>query len=691
MRKMESGAELDYSLEQFWKRKLGVRNLRGALERPGWSGDESGLVTFLEAPLSHSAELTDTLPEESSIILVSAPGAVGKSTLARQISAATGAVYIDLAKAAPVGGDTISGGLAKTGLYQAWQAGEVALLIDGLDEARLRVTQEAFEAFLQDVADISKARQLPTVLFGRTGAVQDAWLILADQQVSTSILEIGFYDANAAKDFAMAVVAKDNPDRSHRTVEAEAVSLLLNRIREQTKTDGDRFAGYAPVLQAVARRVSAEKNVASLLAEVRQGSQPITLQSVVWSILDREHNKLSSLQFQDETLREKLYNRDEQLARLSARVFGHNPPDLPPMSAKDLETYNGALQSWVPDHPFLNGARDASSAVFDAVIVASGLKDNRLRETVLQRELHRGSAANPFLAEFYLSKDNAEADYVPSEHIGILYSSVRARLSLADTANLTIEGGEDDDGNAILEADVEITLMRGDRPEEQTRKITLLTDQTGTFRLGSYIGGMSLDIPLSKVEIGPGPEATVFAPINIQCDELIITAGRLFVEASQDKAQSVVYLAANKFLATQPMSPPILRGNVQLSVIWPGANSFPWTNFATTPIEPADPRIKEGLHRFRKFVTSFRSHSKGELARYSAKLEHKRMTKGLGQAILDHMKDTGIMTKRSANDPMYIMDADKLGDISGATYAQAMAFQFNDKTIEFVRQAVKSE
>jgi hypothetical protein len=47
----------------------------------------------------------------------------------------------------------------------------VGILIDALDEARLRVTQEAFEAFLRDVDQLSR-RSMPTVLFGRTGAIR---------------------------------------------------------------------------------------------------------------------------------------------------------------------------------------------------------------------------------------------------------------------------------------------------------------------------------------------------------------------------------------------------------------------------------------------------------------------------------------------------------------------------------------
>ena len=137
---------------------------------------------------------------QSSIILVSAPGAVGKSTLARQIAFATRSLYVDLATADPVGANTLSGGLAKSGLYEAWQSGSLAMLIDGLDEARLRVTQEAFEAFLSDVVEISAGRAVPTVLLGRTGAVQDAWLFLTDQcGDGIAVLEIGYYEPGGVR------------------------------------------------------------------------------------------------------------------------------------------------------------------------------------------------------------------------------------------------------------------------------------------------------------------------------------------------------------------------------------------------------------------------------------------------------------------------------------------------------------
>ena len=212
---------------------------------------------------------------------MSAPGAVGKSTLARQIAFRTGSIYLDLAAAGPVGDNTLSGGLFQSRLAQNWQEGSIALLIDGLDEARLRVTQEAFEAFLHDVARLSRDRELPTVLFGRTRAIEDAWLELYGQAVESALFEIGYYGPPQAIAFAEDLVRHLRPNDVHMRVRLTAAELLLSGLRQQTEQDGDRFAGYAPVLAAVADRVTSESNPGALVSGIKSGSKSVTLQSVV--------------------------------------------------------------------------------------------------------------------------------------------------------------------------------------------------------------------------------------------------------------------------------------------------------------------------------------------------------------------------------------------------------------------------
>jgi hypothetical protein len=677
-----------YTIKDFWKVRLPVSRQASRSFIPGWSVISDGLASFEEAPLTLSAELSsDGDPLTSSILLISAPGAVGKSTLAKQIAFETGAIYVDLVEADPVGGNSVSGGLLKSELYSQWQANTTTLLIDGLDEARLRVTQEAFESFLTDIAQLSNKRPLPTVLFGRTGAIQDAWLFLSDGLGKSEVLEIGYYNTETALNFADARIRALRPESPHASVERTAAKLLLEKLRSQTTVDGDRFAGYAPVLQAVAARVAAEENASALVAKIEKGAQPVTLHGVVNSILERERSKLEGLKFEDEKIKQILYRPEEQLDRLVARVYGLAPPDMPRMRPADVQTYSTVLDTWVGEHPFLNGGREASSAVFDAIITVQALKAAASAEVAVERELRKGAAANPFVSEFYAPENSAREDlHIPSEHIGIVYASFRARLSLGDSANLVVEGSDAEEEEA-LRAEVEITLAR--RDSDRPRVLQFTTEQTGVLRLGAYIEDIDLSVPYSKVEMGPGPETLLVAPVSIQCDALIISSDKIIVESpATAQGDTPVFLEANTLDGARIVSIPIVRGNSSLAVAWPGARNHPWTSFATEPAPVDDPRLDEALRRFRKIVIAFRSHSKGNLARYQHKIEHARMTKGAGQAVLNHLIDEHILSLKA---PMYFLDPVRLGEAAGATYADCMARRFQPKTIEFVRKAIESE
>lgn len=673
-----------YTLDGFWKPRLeGLKRDEPNLTK-GWTLLDRTLPTFTEAPLHLNEALSLSEAGTASILLISAPGAVGKTTLAKEIAAETGAVYIDLAQADPVGGNTISGGLAKSGLYDAWRADTTTLLIDGLDEARIRVTQEAFEAFLQDIAQLARGRRLPVILFGRTGAIQDSWIPLAEQDAPCAVLEIGFYDTNASIAFATAYLRAKKPDSPHFDVELQAVKLLLDRLRGEAASDGDRFSGYAPVLQAVVERVLLEDNPASLIAQIEKGQRPVTLQTVVSAILERERSKLETLPLQEDGAMSRLYSAKEQLSRLVARVYDLPPPAPPSLSSDDAQMYTAALETWVPEHPFLDGGRKPSSAVFEAVIAAEALRTAQSASSAVARELARGSAANPFLSEFYFPESATTVPQIPAEHIGVVYASLRARLTIGDHASLQIEGAEDGHDEEALRAEVEIFVSRSDASEP--RVLNFETEQVGVIKLGKYIEDAEVFAPLATVEIGTGSEALLVAPVSVQCQQLKISCDKLIVEGGRDSDAVDVFLEADSIessLTTQPY----LRSKAKLSVAWPAARAHPWTAFATEPTTAGNPLVDEGLRRLRKFITAFRSHSRGELARYRKKIEHERMTKGTGAKVLKALIDNEVLTLRNA---MYILDPTRLGEATGATYGQAVARQFNDKTAAFIKSAIEA-
>ncbi len=673
-----------YTIENFWRPRLkGLSQSTEALVR-GWSYCGAGCDSFVEAPLGLCAEMSTSIRvEESPLILVSAPGAVGKSTLAKQISFECEAIYLDLAAAEPVGGNTISGGILKSKLPELWTAGKVAIMIDGLDEARLRVTQEAYEAFLVDIAELARDRDVPTVLFGRTGAVQDAFLVFAVNDIEVPVLEIGYYDFSKAVEFAMAHIRIVRPDRANEDTERRAVSGLINGLSQQTENDGKRFAGYAPVLQAVAGSVGQASNPKLLVSALERGDVPMSLGGITSAILDRERSKLERLSFSDQSLSEKLYTSDEQLHRLAAKIYRANPPCVPRMTPRDAEIYDSALKTWVDEHPFLDGNGKPSSAVFGAAISAWAMqsREERLEDQALHIELERGVAANPFFTEFYKPRTEGDSSiFIPAAHIGVFYNSLRAGLSLGDSASLIIDDDEEALEEEALRAEIEITLSR--REVEQPRTWTFSTDLTRVILLGPYIEDVAVSAKYATVDVGSGAETTFVAPVTIQCGKLQLGSERVVVEQPVGKKISDVFLEAVQFVGNKITMVPTIRGEAKLSVSWPGSRAHPWTAFSSDPTQVVDPREEEALRRFRKFIISFRSHSKGSLRRFKDKLEHSRMTKGSGRAVLEALKENSIILSVGF---MYELDPGALLVTAGASYHDCVRRKYGEKTILFVR------
>jgi hypothetical protein len=526
---------------------------------------------------------------------------------------------------------------------------------------------------------MSKGRRVPTVLFGRTGAVQDAWIVCSSQQ-DIPVLEIGYYDQDRALAFARSRLESYDPNNPHIEACAHAIYLLINGLRKDTGRDGDRFAGYAPVIEAVVDRVVASGNPSTLIAQLKKGDRPVTLKSVVSAIMIREQQKLSSITLEERSLSEKLYLPDEQLARIGARLYGGAAPQLISMSAQDTQTYSSALETWVPEHPFLDGSNKPSSAVFAAVITAAALQHQAIAPTALAAELVKGAASNPFLSEFYFSQ--RDDSFLPPEHVGIVYSSIRARLSLGDSASLLVDGFEEGSDEEILRSEVEIATVRADGVNNRVLRFS--SDQAGILKLGSHIQDVEINIAHGHVEMGGEKEVVFVAPVSIQSESVSINAEKMVLEKSSNLKDSAIFIESKQANVSMIRSVPILNG-VTLSVAWPGSLAHPWTNFSTNPTESADTRLEEALRRFRKFVIAFRSHSKGSLKRFRDKLDHERMTKGPGRAVLDHMLKVGVVT---LDGEMYTLHPQELASQADATYLACVSRKYSERTLQFVKAAI---
>src|ERR1700734_1111204 len=132
---------------------------------------------------------------------------------------------------------------------------------------------------------------------------------------------------------------------------------------------------------------------------------------------------------------------------------------------------------------------------------------------------------------------------------------------------------------------------------------------------------------------GNGGALMLEAPTYILADSLTLSGTELFVRPSRGAKQptsdaDVVLIASDALLiGGLEHKRATLAPGVSLSVTWPGAKAYPWTDFAIEPFQKGDADISPAFRRLRKIVVSFRSHSRGALMRLAAKIEHRRMVK----------------------------------------------------------------
>jgi hypothetical protein len=160
----------------------------------------------------------------------------------------------------------------------------------------------------------------------------------------------------------------------------------------------------------------------------------------------------------------------------------------------------------------------------------------------------------------------------------------------------------------------------------QLKEATVIT--RGVVKLGGVV---------DDFEIGPA--------VDIRCGKLEIHSTGLVVRGgatSSGEFDAVVMDAVT--CESQVLRKPRVRG--ALSVFWPGAQDYPWNEFAGISADDGTDsgKMHEVRRRFHRIVMTLRSHSKGSLARFKDKVEHRRVLRNeVGRALLAQLLDDGIM------------------------------------------------
>ena len=665
------------------------------------------------------------------IIIVSAPGAVGKSTLSRSIAAEKDAMLYDLADARPVGGASLSGTLFNAlggensdQFAEYLKEGFQFVIVDALDEGRIRVTQDAFLSFLEDIrSQAQDAKQICFVLLGRTQIAEEAWLTLDGDTSGARLLEIEPFSRLQAEDYINGRVE----DVTRTPVFDECRDLIFQQLAFSTgNSDSDEsreFLHYPPVLDVIVELLEGEPNLQSLRNDLQAqpesfGTESLDLlENVIARILEREQKekflptiiskfgeRAQSVAYADW---DELYSPDEQAQRLVGEVLdlpvANTPSSLPP-ELKD--EYEEAVRELLLLHPFLQRKDRPANSVFQSYLYARALRGDFgdevcLRATSELLRLERLSLRTRMLAEFYFSGDPTCPDAIQKiapEHLGILYDSLLSSETTRSHLRLTVDGTAATDMPLSedleqVEGDFEfVTISSEGQVQGEPRLIPFLM-QIGSDSHISFtrtIRNCNITLPCT-IELGSssarefelGPAVFINAGKLRFASESLKVGGRRRPRPDEEDEGNVILEALECDYAALINRPTVYEAD-RFFVSWPNADSYPWTEFQFE--ELADGFSDEGsLHttfmRFRRIATSFRSNGHGALAKTARKIDHHRLLQGdIGKELLEQLVTDGVLLREGGFYHWNSSRADALLGLTGRIFVRESALHLCGNT-----------
>ena len=495
-------------------------------------------------------------------ILFSAPGATGKTALAKYICYKKNGIYWDLpdnkiaeysfqgAITKAVGFENISNFIASINNNQNF------LVIDAFDEAEAGSGRTGVEFFLRDLDGVTKnCLNTCAILLARTESAIFIKHYFESHNIVYKHYEVGYFAEYNSKTYI------ENKLRRKRI---DITSVVKNCIEEQfneihrifDEKGAKEFLGYAPVLDALAVSYSKERNTANLLKSTSSGENNCSLiVKILKGLLEREQdkfvralkNKFSKIDSEIDYTQS--YELEEQIYRIIGMLLFSDPTmfgeinNTIPVEYHDeyLETVNIQL----PQHPFIL-AKDSleikyefMGPAFKDFVVAYGLANEDISEYVKEFlvENHK-YCPSQLLVEFYNLFSNGR---IKGENIPLMYNSFKAHAHLGDNTFLIISGDK-------YECYVQFRQVKSDDSEFSIEfEVINLED-------GIYISQLSdcyIDIA-GKVYIGNvSGEARINNSVII-CDELVWSSEQILIEAYSPGESMLI---ANTFVNMPNINP----------------------------------------------------------------------------------------------------------------------------------------
>lgn len=496
-------------------------------------------------------------------ILFSAPGATGKTALAKEICHSKHGIYWDLPDS-KVAEFSLQGAIQNavgaeylSDFYKSIKNGDNFLVIDAFDEAEAGSGRTGIEFFLRDLNTITNdCDHICAILMARTESALFIKNYLLHNNIPFIHYEVGYFAEYNAKTYI-----KNGLERSKVPVTEIVNQCIDAQFREIKRillnNDTESFLGYAPVLNALSASYDEERNTLNLLKNTEDSDNNCQLlKRILDDLLVRERGKfLKALKIKlpkITTYSDNIYDKKEQILRIfgilaynDATLFVPNIDGSIPIEYH--EEYLEVVSTQLLQHPFVkilerNGKTeyDFTGTAFRDFVIAYALAEKDLSDFVRE---YIGDCnkycPSQLLVEFYniFSNGSIEGNDIP-----LMYNSFKAHAQVGDKINLHINGDHED-------CSVEFMF------EKENSSIESLEFEIDNLDNGIYIDQLSncyVDVE-GKVYIGNSKnEARIYNSV-INCNTITWRSEKISIEAYSPGECSLIVDDMDYVTDTLPM------------------------------------------------------------------------------------------------------------------------------------------
>jgi len=554
------------------------------------------------------------------VVLLAARGAAGKTFLARELSARAGAPLWSLQDDKAVSGDALTARLtAFLGSPDPLAAsGQLpCLVIDSMDEARLRVTGQSWDEFLEALAEYAGAG-LRLIILGRKRTIEDVWVEFAELGINSALYEIShFGDGQQVRYVDLKALEGQAPSPAY----VAARDAVLKSLRESGDLSlGDAFVGYPPVLDAVATLVKRGTNHAVVANDfypsTARGRRIDVLELILFALLKRDQSKAAPLARDLGLDPNTTYTVDEQLDWLAHELLGASAPRLEAYPADVRIEYLEQIAGFRADHPFVSN-REWASPVF-ASFVAS-----RRLQTADEAALVAIGRASGLLFEFLAIREGHCVLELTEGQLVCLQASLMAGEWLGTDSTVEVRA---QNGPEILSVDAQLSVVEGSDGARRSVFAQVLLDSPSVLALVGPLVSTDVVFPGRLIiSSGEAPSLDLGPDVYLRANDVELRGASLQVCRANDRSEGtgVEIEATNKFEATLALLGKVPKSDFSITVPTNVKLVYPWTDYRVQHDDADTSAIDGRARRFLdKLMNLARKHGHdGERAVYVKKLE----------------------------------------------------------------------